>query len=408
MGTSTDREAIEEAAAHWLVRRENSNWSATDEAAFNAWLGVATAHRVAFLEIEAAWQQAARMKALGAGVPAGVVPPRGQWGDVRFFKGASPEPYPPGSELPTVTLLSNDGPPPAATTNNPGRIEAPDDPSVQGTLAHSFAERYAIRACISRQSPYTSSRRVAVAAILVLAAAVGAYFYATDLPSGRRYTTSIGGLDHVHLSDGSRVTLNTDTSIQVKMTDRERHIDLLKGEAFFEVAKDTAHPFIVYVGDKRVMAVGTKFSVRRDSDDIEVVVTEGEVKLASADNFDTSAVENATSAPLPTPTLLYAGAVAKTSRKEVLVRLDAQPDADRLLSWRIGYINFRDTELSAAAAEFNRYNVRKIVITDPAIGKLRIGGNFRSDNTDAFLALLQSRFPVAAEDEPDRIVLRPR
>jgi transmembrane sensor len=106
--------------------------------------------------------------------------------------------------------------------------------------------------------------------------------------------------------------------------------------------------------------------------------------------------------------LLHAGAVAKTSKNEVLVQEDAQPDAERLLSWRIGYINFQDTELSAAAAEFNRYNVRKIVITDPAIGRIRIGGNFRSNNTDAFLALLQNRFSVTVEEESDRIVVRQR
>jgi transmembrane sensor len=408
MGTSGDREAIEEAAARWLVRREGGSWEDTDEAALNAWLDAATAHRIAFLENQAAWIEAGRMKALGAGVPAGVVPPRGQWGNVLFFKGASPESYPPNSELPNIEPLPINGLAPGAATSDPGPITPPDEPSAQSAPAHAFAECDTVRACKAGKTFHLSSRRVVAAACLALMLAAGAYFSATDLPSGGIYTTSIGGLDQVRLPDGSRVTLNTDTSIQVRMTDKERHIDLLKGEAFFEVAKDMAHPFVVYVGDKRVMAVGTKFSVRRDSDDVEVVVTEGKVKLASADNLDAVAVEGVTSAPMPAPALLYAGAVAKASRLGVLVRQDAQRDAERLVSWRTGYINFQDTELSAAAAEFNRYNVRKIVIADPAIEKIRVGGNFRSDNTDAFLALLQSRFPVAVEQESDRIVLRPR
>ena len=75
------------------------------------------------------------------------------------------------------------------------------------------------------------------------------------------------------------------------------------------------------------------------------------------------------------------------------------------MSWRTGFIVFRDTSLADAVADFNRYTNRKIVIEDPAIANIRIGGNFRSDNADAFLSLIQTGFPVRAEQHSDRIVL---
>lgn len=84
------------------------------------------------------------------------------------------------------------------------------------------------------------------------------------------------------------------------------------------------------------------------------------------------------------------------------------PEAEEVLSWRAGYIVFRDTTLQEAVAEFNRYNTRKIVIEDPAIGTIRIGGNFHSNNTEAFLALIQGGFPISVEEGSDRVILRAR
>ncbi|MEJ1961315.1 MAG: FecR domain-containing protein [Gammaproteobacteria bacterium] len=73
------------------------------------------------------------------------------------------------------------------------------------------------------------------------------------------------------MRDGSAITLNTDSQLRVALTEAERRVDLKQGEAFFEVAKDSTRPFVVEAGRKRVVAVGTKFSVRRDGDFVEVV-----------------------------------------------------------------------------------------------------------------------------------------
>jgi transmembrane sensor len=69
---------------------------------------------------------------------------------------------------------------------------------------------------------------------------------------------------------------------------------------------------------------------------------------------------------------------------------------------------FDNTTLTDVVAEFNRYNTRKMVIADPSIAAVRIGGNFRSTNTDGFLWLLQSGFPITVEERDDKVVLRAR
>ena len=79
MKRSTDSDTIEQEAALWVVRRDSGEWTEADQAKLDAWLAQHIAHRVAFIRLEVAWAKCARMRALGAGVPAGVIPPRGSW-----------------------------------------------------------------------------------------------------------------------------------------------------------------------------------------------------------------------------------------------------------------------------------------------------------------------------------------
>ena len=205
------------------------------------------------------------------------------------------------------------------------------------------------------------------------------------------------------MTDGSKVTLNTDSEIRVAMSDTERRIDLEHGEAFFEVVKDPGRPFVVRVGDKRIVAIGTKFSVRRDvgprADDIQVVVTEGAVRVESTSG---RGVENAAARRLA------AGSVVRANRDGLLVQRKKVPEAEEQLSWRSGVLVFRDVTLAQAAAEFNRYNPRQIQIEDAATGALQIAGNFRTTNVDAFVRLLEQGYPVRTRLDGDAIVLGAR
>jgi transmembrane sensor len=357
---------VEAAAAAWFARRASDNWSAADQAQLEVWLSSSTAHRVAFVRLTAAWERSGRLSALGAGVPPGTIPPRNAWA------------FGPFSTAPTSDA-------------NPERVqsltdaELPAEPKVRNNTA--------IRS-VSRSG--FSRRQGAIGALLVIAVAAGITWYLSTAHE-KSYRTKIGALTTVPLSDGSKVTLNTDTEIHVELTPSARRIKLDQGEAYFEVAKDAARPFIVDIADKRVVAVGTQFSVRRDHDDIRVLVTDGRVRI-----------ERPGTSPEAAQTQLAAGSEARTTRTAVLVDQTAPAQVEQLLSWRTGHIIFRDTALADAVAEFNRYTARKIVIEDPAIAGIRIGGSFRSDNADAFLWLLQSGFPIHVEQQNDRISLTKR
>lgn len=349
-----DGERIEEAAARWFARKQSRALTQAEEVSFGAWIEASVAHRIAYLRAETAWNQAARMRALGAGVPAGVIPPRGSWGDSRFFRGLSPEVRPP-----------------------PGLGESVETP-------------------IAASPRRSKTRLLAIAASVLLVVALGVVWRLQGVGSDS-YGTPVGGLNTVPLADGSQVVLNTDSRIRVSLSESERRVELDRGEAFFDVARDTHRPFVVHAGDRRIVVLGTKFSVRRDVDDLQVIVTEGRVRL-----------ESGKAGSAEPPTQLDAGAVARTAKAAVIVEKRPPPDVTRLLSWRSGYVIFRDTELSRAVAEFNRYSAKKIVIEDPSIADIRIGGNFRTNNAEAFLWLVQTGFPVKVEEKDGRVLLTSR
>jgi transmembrane sensor len=213
------------------------------------------------------------------------------------------------------------------------------------------------------------------------------------------YATTVGALREVALADGSRITLSSDSRVRVTYSGDERHIELQRGEAFFDVARDPGRPFTVDAGPRRVTAVGTRFDVRRESADLRVVVTQGVVRLEAQAGVDGQ------HRPV---TLLPAGSVALASGDGVTVQSGPVAQAEDRLRWRSGFLVFHDTPLASAAAEFNRYNTRKIVVADAAAGALRVGGNFRWSNAEAFVRLLQQGFPVRAEYRADAIVLHHR
>lgn len=357
---------IELVASTWLARRDGNGWSAHDQLQLEAWLQESTAHRVAYLRLEAAWQQSDRLKALGAGVPAGVVPERGAWGLAPL-----PESH--------------------ATSSASGIDDEPSAPA---------AHRFSASSHAMRRTPKRRLLRYATAgfALIVLASLTWGWrhYAAVDQAS---YRTAIGGLQEVPLPDGSVITLSSDSRILVTLSRKERHIDLQQGEAFFKVAKDPARPFVVSAGDRRAIAVGTRYDVRRDAADLRVIVTQGVVRLESDNRPD--------GRRLPTA-LLPAGSIALASDAGVMVSSGSVQQAEELLNWRSGFLSFHDTPLTAAVAEFNRYNRRRIVIGDASIGALRVGGNFRWSNADSFVRLLELGFPVRAVRGKDVIVLKSR
>lgn len=359
-----DSRRIELRAAAWLARCDRGDWTPQQQARLEAWLAAATAHRVAFLRLRAAWQESGRLQALGAGQRDGGIPPRGSW------RGLAP------GDSTAKDTEARDGAPAAA----------PGPATDLGQLR--FAPRRPARA--RRRWP------LALAMTLLLGVALGLGWRHVAVVTPVAYASATGSLRPLALADGSHATLSSDSRIDVALSRAQRHIDLQRGEAFFEVSKDPARPFVVASGARKVIAVGTRFAVRRDADALRVVVTEGTVRLESAAN------------PQAPPTLLPAGSIALAGPHGVLVRRVALAEAERALDWRNGYLTFDDTPLQAAVAEFNRYNTVKLQVADADAGALRVGGNFRWSNTEAFVRLLEQGFPIRAERRGDQVLLHSR
>jgi transmembrane sensor len=373
---------IETIAAAWFAKREGGEWNAAEQAQLEAWLDAATAHRIAFIRLVTAWERSGRLNALGAGVPSGTIPPRDAWAFAPVAKV-------PATMAPIVGAHQERVE--SAVGNAPG-------------AASSIANIREVRASSqSRFTPITrfTRRMRAVAALLIVGAGAVTVWYFSAVHTDA-YRTQIGALATVPLSDGSKVTLNTDSQIHVELNPTMRRVNLDQGEAFFDVSKDAVRPFVVEIADERVIAVGTQFSVRRDHDDIRVLVTEGRVWI------ERRGIATGGMAAKAAQTQLAAGSEARISQSAVLIDRPAPAQVEQLLSWRTGYLLFRDTALADAVADFNRYSARTIVIEDPAIAGIRIGGNFRCGDAEAFLWLLQSGFPINVERRSDRIILTRR
>jgi transmembrane sensor len=233
----------------------------------------------------------------------------------------------------------------------------------------------------------------ATAATLVIAGIIGAATISFAPPPSENYATQIGGSKTLALGDGSRIELNTATSVRVSMTKTQRTVWLDKGEAFFEVAHDAQRPFIVMVAGHRVTDIGTKFLIRHDPARLEVAVVEGKVGFDSSDP-----------ASRAQPLQLTAGDVLVATPHAITVKAKREEDLATELGWRRGMLIFHHTTLGEAASEFNRYNGHQLVVGDNA-SSLTINGVFPKNDVPAFVRLTQAVLKLHAEDQGRQTVI---
>jgi transmembrane sensor len=235
-------------------------------------------------------------------------------------------------------------------------------------------------------------RSVAILAIVaLLTSAVAIYLSA---PRMEIFTTATGSHQTIRLADGSQIELNTDTILRASLNEVRRTIWLDRGEAYFQIRHDAARPFVVIAQGHRVLDIGTKFLVRRNTDRLEVAVVEGRVQ------FDT-----ASDTPQARSTVLGQGDVIVASGNTTSVTREPPQRLANELSWRRGLLAFDNARLADVVAEFNRYNEQKIVIADPAINRLVIGGTFPTTDIDAFAELAQDVLGLRVEKRGDRTVI---
>ena len=218
------------------------------------------------------------------------------------------------------------------------------------------------------------------------------------------------GPESLTLEDGSVVELNGDAKIDVQFTPGERRVRLVRGEAYFTVAKNPLRPFIVSANQVTVNAVGTAFSVGLSQREIAVLVTEGKVRVDEvpppAGHKIVPPRELSALTAGQQGVITLAPAADDPAHSEIKVGDLTPAEFDRAMAWSIQRLEFR-APLGDVAAEFNRYNRRKLVVHDAQTAAIMVGGtNFRADNVDGFLRLLDTVFGVSAFPRGEEIILR--
>lgn len=311
-------EAIEDEAAHWLVREERG-LGLKERVSFEQWLTERTAHRVSYLRLKASWRKADQLSAIRESLPRSRPSLRRYW-----------------SPMPKAAPLA------------------------------------ALAAC----------------GLLLLGGTWTEFFH----PRDRVIVTAAGEHRSLTLSDGTRIEVNGNTSLQAKETGPGREVTLDHGLAYFEVVHDENHPFTVYAGNRKITDLGTKFSVYRSGDKVEVVVTEGRVRIDIVDS------------PVATPIFADRNNVVIAKADETLLAPKLSPDLADNLTWRSGLLIFNDERLADVAREFNKHNKKQIVVAANA-RDIKIGGSFRQNNIDGFKTLLEQGFDVHVKEDKGKIYI---
>jgi transmembrane sensor len=320
---------VKDEAAAWVVRLSGPDCTAADHAAFDAWRDASPEHEVAYEREAATWERLDRLQALR-----------------------------PGESSPDPDLLTPDG---DAEVDRPSWIRS-----------------------------WAVPRRAAAA--LIGAAAIGAALtYGLGIGADPAYATAIGEQRVVVLDDGSRVELNTNSEIRVHYRAGRREVELVRGEALFDVAAD-GRPFVVTTSDASFTANTSELAVRLRDDGATVTVREGAVQALPA---------NAAAGQTPPVrvTAGYSGLFGPAGGRAP--QPISRDEMTRSLAWQQGAIALDGQPLAEAVAEFNRYNVRQIVIADQSIAGFRLGGYFRTNDVSGFVRALQTTFPVRAASGPD-------
>lgn len=233
-----------------------------------------------------------------------------------------------------------------------------------------------------------------LAAALVAAAVLWRANEAMSLQA--TYVTAPADYRRVQFPDSSVAQLNGGTQVQVKFTSRERLVSLEEGEAYFHVAKDAERPFVVRAQGIRVIAVGTAFNVRVGDAGVDVMVTEGVVRVERE------------AAPQAAPIVLAAGERSVVSDAVALpVQQVDNAEIKEVLAWQEPRLVFVEAPLADVVARFNEVNRVRLELGDLGLGQSLVGGTFRRDDVETFVRLLeQSGDFVAERPAPDRIVLR--
>lgn len=333
--SSTAESTIVAEASAWFIEFRSGDTAADARARFDEWLRRSPQHIQAYLEVASAWSE------LPTADPEGRLDLR----DLIERARASVD----DNVVPLATLRAEQG----------------------ARVGHQFA-----RAGRQRRALNLAAAVATFAILTGIATWFG--FYRADI-----YSTGIGEQRTVRLEDGTTMELNALSTAKVRFAGDVRNVELTEGQALFQVAKDPERPFIVRSDGTTVRAVGTQFDVHRKLSGVVVTVLEGRVAVAEAKvALLQPKIEVA-------PIFLSAGEQVTVTREEAPRAKRA--DIASATAWLQKRLIFDETPLAEVASEFNRYNTRRLVISDPALRAVPISGVYSTTQSDALIGFLRAQ-----------------
>lgn len=243
------------------------------------------------------------------------------------------------------------------------------------------------------ERPRRQRRRLGWASAAAAASALLFFMVALDRsPEPALHQTDLGEQRSFALQDGSIVTLNTRSTLSVEFDGSTRRVALLDGQAMFDVVEDKARPFVVETGDVSLSVLGTKFSVYRRPQSIEVAVVEGKVAAVPVHSPQEQVIMAAGE-----------GAVATTGGE---ITRRQHIDVEKALAWTERRLIFDDARLSEVVAEFNRYNRVPLVVEDRALARRTITTVFNAHDVTALVGFLELEPGIEVEYGRDAIRIR--
>ena len=251
----------------------------------------------------------------------------------------------------------------------------------------------------------------AIAASVVLAGVVGLWSLLGGLSlhslDNNVYHTAVGEQSSVMLPDGTQLILNTNTKVSVHFTAQQRLLQLDNGEINISVAKDPNRPLSVMAAGQVVQAVGTEFNIEiTDQQNIELVVTEGKVKVAVQQDPQKSLARQPQLALPDNALTLAAGEQVNLGSPRQQVTEVTADDIEVKLSWRQGNLIFRGESLEEAVKEIGRYTSVEFIFINEDLKKTRVAGMFKAGDVEGLLATLRENFNIVSErDDAGNVLL---
>lgn len=340
-----DQDAVDVQAAQWHTRQEQG-LSAGEQAALAQWLQASAAHAQSWARIDAG---VASLRALPTAAVA-------QW---RASQAASP-------------------PAAAAAVPRSAPASAPAKPAP-------------VRPLTWLQALLPGPRGLALCAVLLVALGLGWQQWMQPVYSAH-YVVQRGQHQSLQLPDGTTLELDAETEAQVRLYRDRREVQLAHGQAMFIVAPDASKPFEVQAGPARVSVVGTRFAVRYrqdgvDAGQVRVEVQEGRVRVAAVHSPATAL-------------LLGAGQTTQVAGDGLLAPVGSvAPDSVGL--WRKGLLRFDHTPLAQALQEMERYGPTGLMVRDPAVAALPLGGSYATARPAELAHMLTQVLPVRLVPGPE-------